>query len=92
MTPDHAQETALLALGWILGQEDLVGVFMGATGASAEDLRTQAADPVFQGAVLDFLLMDDVWVTGFCDAHGRDYHDPYKARQLLPGGDLPHWT
>ncbi len=92
MNADAAQSLALEALAWILSTDDLSGVFMGSTGASADDLRTQATDPAFLGSVLDFILMDDAWVTGFCDAQNRDYMDPMRARQLLPGGDLPNWT
>ncbi|MEM7471913.1 MAG: DUF3572 domain-containing protein [Pseudomonadota bacterium] len=92
MSPDAAQTLAIKALSWILATDDLAGVFMGATGASADDLRIQASDPSFLGSVLDFLLMDDTWITGFCDQAGFDYMDPLRARQLLPGGDLPNWT
>lgn len=92
MTPESAQNLAVQALTWILSTDDLAGVFMGATGASVQDMRTQAADPAFLGSVLDFLLMDDAWVTGFCDAAGFKYEDPMRARQMLPGGDLPNWT
>lgn len=92
MNADAAQSLALLTLTWILSTDDLAGVFMGSTGVSADDLRNQATDPAFLGSVLDFLLMNDEWVTGFCDAHSRDYMDPMRARQLLPGGDLPNWT
>jgi len=92
MSPSAAQTLAIQALSWILSTDDLATVFMEATGASVEDLRGQAADPAFLGSVLDFLLMDDSWVTGFCDQAGFDYMDPMCARQLLPGGDLPNWT
>lgn len=83
---------ALQALAWILASEDLMGVFMGATGSSSDSVRQQATDPAFLGSVLDFLLMDDAWITGFCDAHTLDYHLPMIARQHLPGGNLPNWT
>lgn len=92
MNADAAENLALEALTWILSTDDLAGVFMGSTGASADDVRSGATDPAFLGSVLDFLLMDDAWVTGFCDARSRDYSDPLRARQLLPGGDLPNWT
>jgi len=53
----------LQALGWLAANEDLMPTIHGATGAS-EDLRTQLVNPVFLGAVLDFIMMDDAWVTG----------------------------
>lgn len=92
MTPQKAEELALSALGWIAASDDLMGVFLGASGSSIESVRTQAGDPSFLGSVLDFLLMDDSWVTGFCDANNLDYHQPMIARQMLPGGDVPNWT
>lgn len=89
---DHAETVALRALGWLAATDDLMPVFLNATGASADELRARAADPAFLGAVLDFLLMDDAWVVGFCDAAGLDYEAPRAARQALPGGQQVHWT
>ena len=92
MTPSKAEEMALSALGWIAASDDLMGVFLGATGSSIDDVRSQAGDPAFLGSVLDFLLMDDAWVAGFCDANSIDYRQPMMARQMLPGGNVPNWT
>ena len=92
MTPQKAEELALSALGWIAASDDLIEVFLGATGSSLDTVRAQAGDPAFLGSVLDFLLMDDAWVAGFCDANALDYRQPMMARQLLPGGDVPNWT
>ncbi len=92
MNKEQSEAMALQALGWIAASDDLMGVFLGATGASVDDVRAQATDPAFLGSVLDFLLMDDAWVTGFCDAHNYDYQRPMIARQNLPGGALPNWT
>lgn len=92
MNRDRAEELALQALAWVAESDDLMGVFLGATGSSAQMVREQAADPAFLGSVLDFVLMDDAWVTGFCDAHSLDYRQPMMARQMLPGGEVPNWT
>lgn len=92
MTPDQAQILALQALSWIIGDGQLSDVFLGASGASVEDLKAQAQEPEFQASVLDFLLLDDQWVTGFCDANGLSYEAPLQARSVLPGQELPHWT
>ena len=89
---EYAETLALRALGWIAGHDDLLPVFLGASGASVSDLRERAADPDFLGAVLDFLLMDDAWVSAFCEAEGIACSDPMTARQLLPGGAQTHWT
>lgn len=92
MQQDFAETIAARALAWLAGQDELLAVFMGATGASAEDLRARAGDPDFLGSVLDFLLMNDAWVVEFCDAEGLGYEAPMRARAALPGGGEVHWT
>lgn len=92
MSPDTAEKIALGALGWLAADSELCGVFLGSTGASAEDLRAQASDPAFLASVLDFILMDDAWVMGFCDAQGLPYDQPMRARASLPGAEQVHWT
>ena len=88
----QAEVVALRALGWIAGQEDLLGLFMGASGARPEDMRDRAQDPAFLGAVLDFLLTEDRLVIAFCDAERLPYTAPGVARAALPGGAAMHWT
>lgn len=89
----HAAETlALKALAWLVGQDELLPVFLGASGASEDDLRARAQDPDFLGSVLDFLLMDDAWIMQFCDAAQVGYELPMQARAHLPGGAQVNWT
>ena len=92
MRQDAAETLALQALGWLAAQDDLFPVFLGATGASATDIATRAGEAEFLGAVLDFLLMDDAWITAFCDSAGIAYTLPMQARAALPGGAEAHWT
>lgn len=92
MQPESAETLALQALAWVVSNEELLPVFMGSSGASAEDLKARATDPHFLASVLDFLTMDDAWVVSFCDASGHDYSAPLTARAYLPGGNLPNWT
>lgn len=89
---DRAEGVALSALGWLAGNDDLLPVFLGASGLAPGDLRQAAAAPGFLGSVLDFILMDDAWVVAFCDASGLPYEAPRQARQALPGGAETHWT
>ncbi|WP_128253283.1 DUF3572 domain-containing protein [Falsirhodobacter deserti] len=89
---DAAETTALRALAWLGSQPDLLPGFMAATGADPSSLRQAAGQPAFLGAVLDFILSEDAHVTAFCDAAGLPYTEPMRARAVLPGGDLPHWT
>ena len=92
MSHDRAEAVALSALGWMAGQDGVIEAFLSSAGASVDDLRQAASDPAFLVAVLDFLMMDDAWVTGFCDAEGLPYDTPHRARQSLPGGAEEHWT
>ncbi|MEL7099991.1 MAG: DUF3572 domain-containing protein [Pseudomonadota bacterium] len=92
MSQESAEVIGLKALAWLAAQDDLLPVFLGSTGASEADVKQQAGDPAFLGAVLDFVMMDDAWVVGFCDANSMDYTEPMTARAALPGGDQVHWT
>ena len=89
---DQAETLGLQALGWLAGQPDLAGSFLSATGASADEMKSRAADPEFLGFVLDFLLSDEAVLLGFCDETGVARDRPMRARAALPGGALPHWT
>jgi hypothetical protein len=92
MQREAAETVGVQALGWLAGNDELLPVFLGSTGASLDDLRAGAGEPAFLGSVLDFLLMDDAWVVAFCDAEGLAYDAPLRARAALPGGAEAHWT
>lgn len=92
ISADQAETVGLQALTWLAGNDELLPVFLGATGASEADLRAQAAEPEFLGSVLDFLTMDDAWVVQFCDSEGLAYDLPLRARMSLPGGAQVNWT
>lgn len=89
---DSAETIALQALGWLAGNDELLPVFLGSTGAALSDLVAGAGDPVFLASVLDFLLMDDAWVVACCDAQGLPYPALMEARAAFPGGAQFHWT
>ncbi len=92
MRQEHAETIALQVLGWLVSNEDLLPVFLGSSGASAEQLGGRAQDAEFLGSVLDFLMMSDEWLVACCDANGIDYGQPMLARQALPGGEAINWT
>ncbi len=92
LSPEAAETLALNALSWLVGQEELLPVFLGASGAGVQDIRARMAEPEFLGSVLDFLLMDEAWVIAFCDASALPYDRPMQARAALPGGEQVHWT
>ncbi len=89
---ESAETLALEALAWLAADEDRLGAFLNATGASPGDLVKSAGEPAFLGSVLDHLLSADHLVVGFCDAQGLAYNAPMRARADLPGGGQWHWT
>lgn len=84
---DSAETLALQALSWLAGNEELLPVFLGATGADGAEMAARAQDAVYLASVLDFLLMDDAWIIAFCDDRGLPYTAPLQARAWLPGGE-----
>lgn len=92
LSQESAEIIGLKALSWMAGNEELLPVFLGSTGASEADMRSGATDPGFLGALLDFIMMDDAWVRDFCDTASLAYDQPMVARMALPGGDQVHWT
>lgn len=92
MKAEQAETLALQALGWLAGNDELFPVFLGASGASAQDVAARASDPEFLIAVLDFIAMDDAWVVEFCDLQNLPYDAPLRARHALPGGAEISWT
>lgn len=89
---DAAEALAAEALAWMASDDEILGGFLGAAGATPDDLRARIADPEFLGFVLDYLLSDEAALVAFCGAAGISPDRPARARAGLPGGDLPHWT
>jgi hypothetical protein len=92
MKQEAAETFALEALGWLVGNDELLPVFLGATGASRADLVAGAGDAAFLGALLDFVLQNDDWVIALAAALGVDPARVMSARAALPGGATEHWT
>ena len=87
-----AETVALRALGWLAAHDDLLPVFLNASGTDLADLRTRAADPEFLASIVEFVLSDDAWVIAFAQESGLPFDALSRARAALPGGDLPNWT
>jgi hypothetical protein len=92
MKQEIAETRALAILGWLAGQEELLPLFLGASGATETDLRARAAEPEFLASVVDFLMMQDHWVIDCATDQGWRPEDIMAIRAGLPGGDLPAWT
>lgn len=91
MTRIEAETTALGALAWVAGHEELLPRFAGSTGASLDDMRGRAQDPVFLASVLEFLTSEDRWIAAFCDEQGLPYEAPMRALVALGGGRRDEW-
>lgn len=91
MIAERAEEIAILALGWLARDTDIMGAFLGSTGLAASDLPQMAAAPEFLAAVLDFLLTSDAWVVAFAAEYQLDPAEAGEARQVLAGAEM-HWT
>ncbi|MFO1249029.1 MAG: DUF3572 domain-containing protein [Alphaproteobacteria bacterium] len=85
MNPDRAEVLALEGLGWLAGQEDGIGRFLGHAGIDAATLRDAAGSPGMNVAVLDFLLGQEELLVAFCDATDISPKDVHMARHVLGG-------
>ncbi|MBU2937434.1 MULTISPECIES: DUF3572 domain-containing protein [Pacificibacter] len=92
MQQNSAEILALKILVWLVGNEELLPVFLGSTGLGEDDLRNRASEPELLAAVLEFVMMNDEWVNDFAQNASIDPYDVVRARQALPGGEDIHWT
>jgi hypothetical protein len=92
MQQEIAETLALKILVWLVGNEEVLPVFLGSTGLGEDDLRARAGETELLTAVLDFVTMNDDWVNDCAQSLEIDPHDVLKARQSMPGGAEIHWT
>ena len=92
MDREIAETKALEVLTWILSEDDLIQVFMGATGASQNDLRSNTLSHEFLISILDFVLMDDRWVISCSKFLNIDPSQIQLIRMSLDGGQEVTWT
>jgi hypothetical protein len=92
MKQESAEEIALKTLVWLVGNDEVLPIFLGSTGLGEDDLRERAGEAEFLAAVLDFLTMNDDWVKECAQSLTIDPYDFMRARQSLPGGVDVQWT
>jgi len=92
MNKEIAETRALEVLTWVLAEDDLIQVFMGATGASQDDLRSNTSNHEFLISILDFLLMDDSWVISCSKFMNIDPSQIQVIKMSLDGGQEVNWT
>ena len=92
MDKEIAETRAREVLTWVLSEGDLIQVFMGATGASQNDLRSNTLSHEFLISILDFVLMDDRWVISCGKFLNIDPSQIQLIRMSLDGGQEVNWT
>ena len=92
MDREIAETRAPEVLTWVLSEDDLIQVFMGATGASQNDLRSNTLSHEFLLSILDFVLMDDRWVISCSKFLNIDPSQIQLIRMSLDGGQEVTWT
>ena len=92
MNKDAAEVIALKAIEWLAGNDELLPVFMGATGFGVDEFHAALGKSEFQVSVLDFIMMNDEWVLEFSEAQNIPPENLMTARHSLPGGEAINWT
>ncbi len=92
MKQKDAENIALRAFGWLSSEPEIIGGFLGMSGANVEELRDGAQNPEFLGFVLEFVLSQDEYVLRCAEDIEARPEDILMARAVLPGGDAPNWT
>ena len=92
MNKEIAETRALEVLTWVLSEDDLIQVFMGTTGASQDDLRSNTLNHEFLISILDFVLMDDNWVISCSKFMDIDPSQIQVIKMSLDGGQEVNWT
>ena len=92
MDKELAETRALEVFTWVLSEDDLIQVFMRATGASQNDLRSNTLNHEFLISILDFVLMDDKWVISCSKFLNIDPSQIQLIRMSLDGGQEVNWT
>ena len=92
MRQESAQAVALQALAFLAADDELFGAFLAMAGTDARSVAARAEDPDLLVSVLDFILAEDARVLACAQAQGGRPEDILRARALLAGGEMPHWT
>lgn len=65
---EAAEATAILLLGWLANEPDMLGRFLALTGVDPAQLRNAIHDPGFLGGMLDFIMQHEPSLLSFCQA------------------------
>jgi hypothetical protein len=89
LTHDEAEALALKALTFLASDAPRLLRFLRLTGLDADDLRRQAGEPAFLGAVMDHLLADQTLLLVFATDAGVRPEAIEEARAILSGIENP---
>lgn len=89
MTMQSAEILALDALRFLAADTERLGGFLAATGTGPADLKELAGDPVFLGAVIDYMMQDESLIFLFAESADVAPEALQAARRALPG-DTSH--
>ena len=85
LNASEASSITLNLVGFIASDDDRLERFLNLSGISLEDLRSGAANPAFQGFVLDYALQDEKLIVDFSVNAGIKADLIQMARFALPG-------
>jgi Protein of unknown function (DUF3572) len=83
-TPD-AEAIAVKALGFLAGDPERLGAFLGLTGLGPENLRAAAREPGFLASVLDHVASDESLMLAFAGQAGLAPETVARAHRMLSG-------
>jgi hypothetical protein len=83
--PVDAEVTAKRPPGPVVADKNLFGRFLSLRRLGAEDIKVRVAESEFLGAVLDFLLDDEMEVIAFARVSDLAPEVPMMARRKLSG-------
>ena len=87
LTRDSAEEIAIRALQYLVGNPDELGRFLALSGIGPSEIRLAAAEPGFLVGVLEFVMADEALLLSFCAGAGIRPTMIAAARFALSGGE-----
>jgi Protein of unknown function (DUF3572) len=89
--PAEAESIAIAALGFLAGDEDRLGRFLGITGLGPENLRAAAGEPGFLASVLGYITEDEALLMAFAENAGWPPEKVARASAQLAGSQREPW-
>ncbi len=83
LTTEGAEAVALMAVGFVVADDELLSQFLSISGSDIVSLRLRVSERDFLIGVLDFLLADDGAVLAFSRQNGIAPETPMQARERL---------